>query len=209
MSHESWFESLRMINQREHYSWLANLPIEVKSIANFGCWSGSEPFALLWTLDAREIVVIELEEKNINCLNEQLEILRKLHPESMQGREFQTLVRDMTKPIPELDDQRYDLAYCEDVLYSLAIQGSVEAVERGIHQMTRVVKPGGLVVAVEPKFGVVFEPRRADISGIDISVRVPVSDPIDMSGFFSIEGFTKVVILDSPAYTYSYQRRQQ
>ena len=206
MTHSAWFDALRVVNQKEHYSWLANLPIKVESIANFGCWSGSEPFALLWTLDAREIVVIEMEGKFIESLDEQLEILSSLRPESLRGREIQTLSRDMKTPIPELADRRYDLAFCEDVLYSLAIQGGAKAVESGIRQMTRVVKPNGFVVAVEPKFGVEFETQRSDALGIDIPVPIPATDPVDMSGFFSIEGFTNVEILNCPPYTYSYQR---
>jgi len=147
-----------------------------------------------------------MEKKFLDSFNEQLEILIKLQPESLRGREIRTLTRDMKTPIPELADREYDLAFCEDVLYSLLIQGGPEAVESGVQQMGRIVKPNGFVVAVEPKYGVEFETRRSDGLGIDLPIPIPASEPEDMSAFFSIDGFTRVEISESPPYTYSYQR---
>lgn len=104
MTHESWFDSLIVVGQREHYSWLANLPSQVDHIANFGCWSGSEPFALMWTLNAKEVMVVEIEEKFIEELREQFQIVNQRYPESLNGCIINSICRDMTKSIPELPD---------------------------------------------------------------------------------------------------------
>ena len=151
MVHASWFDNLRVIGLREHHSWLTNLSSQVNRVVNFGCWSSSEPFALMWTLDAHEVTVIEIEKKYTEDLNEQIEMVTMICPESLQGREVKYLLRDMTRPIPELPDRYFDLAYCEDVLYTLPHQGVSGALERGLQQMFRVVKPGGFIIAVAPK----------------------------------------------------------
>jgi SAM-dependent methyltransferase len=205
MTHEAWFDALRMVRQREHYSWLANLPGSVERIANFGCWSGCEPFALIWTLDPHEITVVEIDEKFLEGLREKQEILNLQHPQSIRDREIDYLCRDMTIPIPELPDRHFDLAYCEDVLYALPIQGGSAAVDRGIIQMIRVVKPKGFVVAVEPKFGADFATRRSKVLGIPISLPIPRSDPEDISDLFSSKGLVKLEIPSCPPYTYCYQ----
>jgi hypothetical protein len=83
MPNEKWFDALRMSNQHDHYSWLAELPQPQDRIANFGCWSGCEPFAILWILNAHEITVVEIEEKSIAELNEQKETLSNLHPSEL------------------------------------------------------------------------------------------------------------------------------
>ena len=110
MSPVSWFNGLLIPKQQEHYSWLADLPQPIDHIANFGCWSGCEPFALLWTLDAREITVVEKEENYLSDFYEQMEILSIKHPQSLQGRTVDALCKDMIMPIHELQDQYYDLA---------------------------------------------------------------------------------------------------
>lgn len=204
MVKESWFDSLTKVGLREQHSWLVNLPSRVERIANFGCWSGGEPFALIWTLDAKEIMVIEIEENNINELAGQIDIVKHRYPESLQGRTLEYVCRDMTKPLPELPDEHYDLAYCEDVLYILHLHGGIDAVERGISQMIRVVKPNGFIVAVESKFDAKFETRK--VLGIDMAMPIRQSEPKDMSPLFESKGLKKLEIPSCPSYTYCYQR---
>ena len=208
MIRDAWFDSLRTVGLREQHGWLAQLPARVERIANFGCWSGCEPFALMWILDASEVMVVEKEEKYIEELNNQFEIVNHRYPESLQGRAINSVCCDMTQPIPELTDGYFDLAYCENVLYTLPIQGGLDALERGIRQMIRVVKPNGFVVAVEPKFGAKFETQRCDALGIDISLPVRISEPEDMSHLFSSSGLRKLGVPGYPPYTYCYQKNR-
>jgi SAM-dependent methyltransferase len=209
MTRESWFDSLTTVGLLKHHSWLANLPSRVERIANFGCWSGSEPFALMWILDATEVMVVEIEEKFIGELREQIEIVSHRYPESLQGRAINYVCRDMTGALPKLPDRHFDLAYCEDVLYTLPIQRDSGALERGILQMIRVVKPNGFVIAVEPKFGAEFQTQKSEILGIDISLPVPITEPKDMSDLFSSKGLRKLEIPGCPPYTYCYQKGEE
>lgn len=82
MIHESWFDSLTKVGLRQQHWWLTNLPSQVERIANFGCWSGGEPFALLWTLDAKEVMVVEMMEEYMGALREQIEIVTIRNPEA-------------------------------------------------------------------------------------------------------------------------------
>lgn len=186
MINESWFDSFTMVGLRRHHLWLENLPSRVERIVNFGCWYGEEPFALMWTLDATEVIVVEIDEGNIGELREQIDIVNIRYPESLQNRIVNYVCRDMTNSIPELLDQYFDLAYCEDVLYSLPLQGGSQALERGILQMIRVVKPNGYIIAVEPKFGAEFETRK--VLGVDLSLPIQKSEPKDMSNLFASKG---------------------
>jgi SAM-dependent methyltransferase len=204
---QEWFDELRVPGQQDRYSWLTNLLSPVESIVNFGCWSGCEPFALLWTLDAHEITVVEMEQKCLDDLDEQLQIITTHHSLAVEGREIRAVQRDMKFPIPEVQDQYFDLAYCEDVLYSVLIQGSMDAVKLAISQMIRVVKPSGFIVAVEPKFGVDFETRRSEASRIPIFVQIPKTEPLDMSELFLSNDLDLLDILDSPPYAYCCQKR--
>jgi SAM-dependent methyltransferase len=204
MIQESWFDSLTVAGLRQYYSWLRNLPSPVGRIANFGCWSGSEPFALMWTLDAKEVMVVEIDDQFIKTLNEQTEIVTIRYPESLQDRVVNHVCRDMTNHLPELADGYFDLAYCEDVLYTLPLRDGSEALERGILQMIRVVKPNGFIIAVEPKFGAEFETRK--VLGVDMHVPIRISEPKDMSSLFSSKGLRKLDIPSCPPYTYCYQR---
>ena len=204
MTKESWFDSLTKLGLRERHSWLVNLPSRVESIANFGCWSGGEPLALIWTLDAKEIMVVELEEKNISELTEQIDIVEHRYPESLRERTIKYVCQDMTKHLPELPDQYYDLAYCENVLYILNLQGGLEMVERGISQMIRVVKPYGFIIAVEPQFDAQYETRI--VAGAPMAIPNTASNPKNMSHLFESKGLKNFEILNCPPYTYCYQR---
>ena len=207
MSIEEWFNELHIPNQRDHYSWLAELPHSHNRIATFGCMSGCEPFALLWILDAHEIMVVEVEEEYIGELNEQKYILNKLYPESLQGRLIESLCRDMRFPVPDLPDQYFDLAFCEDVLYALDIHGGTIDVNKGIEQMMRVVKPTGLIVAVESKYRAKFETRTSKTLGIPITVPVQKSEPENMHELFVSKGLKRLEVHGQPPYSYCYQRK--
>jgi ubiquinone/menaquinone biosynthesis C-methylase UbiE len=168
--------------------------------------SGGEPFALLWILDAQEVTVVEIDENFLGEGLEQNEIVASRYPESLKDRIVNFVRGDMTDPLPELPNQYFDLAYCEDVLYTLLLQGGSESLEQGISQMIRVVKPNGFIIAVEPKFGAEFKMQENKVLGVDISIPIQISPPKDMSGLFSSHGLRKLAIPGSPLYTYCYQK---
>jgi SAM-dependent methyltransferase len=206
MIQESWFDCLKMpsiFGLREDYSWLGNLPSQVERIANFGCYSCVEPFRLIWTLDAKEVMVVEIEARNIEELRNKEDVVKQRIPESLEEHKIKCICGDMTSPLPELPDQYYDLAYCEDVLYSFQ---NIDALEHGISQMIRVVKPNGFIVAVESKFGVRFETQK---SGITTYPPVPISEPKDMSDLFSSKGLKKVELSGCPPFTYCYRKNEE
>jgi SAM-dependent methyltransferase len=206
MKHDEWFDSLIMCNLRMHHLWLGNIPSRIDKIVNFGCWSGGEPFALLWTLNANEVVVVEIEEKFIEEFRKQIEIVKHRYPESIHNRSIKYICRDMTETLSELPDQCYDLAYCEDVLYTIPLNRDMNALDRGINQMIRVVKSNGYIIAVEPKFGAKFEKRKVSNFGIEISIPVPITSPDDMNALFTSRGLRSINITNSPPYAYCYQK---
>ena len=204
MNKESWSDFLKMpaiFGLREDYLWLSHLPSRVERIANFGCYSCVEPFKLIWTLNAKEIMVVEIEQNHIEELRRTENDVKQQIPESMKDRTIKCFCGDMTAHIPELPDQYYDLAYCEDVLYTLT---NIDALERGISQMIRVVKPNGFIVAVEPKFGAQYKTRT--VAGVAMAIPNTASDPKDMSYLFVSKGLKKLAMPSCPPYTYCYQR---
>lgn len=205
MNKESLFNNLQIQNRYKHYTWLINLPLQIKRIANFGCSSCVKPFAFLWILDAKEVMVVDFAEEAIKDLCEEIEIVTNRCPESLQGRNITPICRDMTHSLPELPDLYFDLAYCEDVLYTLPLQGGAKKLEQAINQMIRVIKPNGLLIAVEPKFGVTFQTEEDKTLGIHLSTGIPITEPIDMSEIFLSKNLKKLEISKCPAYTYCYQ----
>jgi SAM-dependent methyltransferase len=204
MINQVWFDSLTQIGLREHLLFLANLPTQVERIANFGCWSGDEPFALLWTLNSSEIVVVEIKQEHIKTLQEEMDIISHRYPQSLQERTVNVLCRDMSQSIPELPSEYFDLAYCENVLYNL--QKQPDALEYAISQMLRVTKQGGYIIAVEPKFGVEYKRQEIEFVGKKIPRFYPLNEPRDMSPLFESKGLTKIDVTECPDFAYCYQR---
>ena len=150
-----WFDFFPDLCLKESLEWLEQFSADVEKIANFGCWTGSEPFGLLWTLDATEVVVVEKEEKDhLDKAREYYKRLQEQVPQRLEGRSVTFLLADMTLEIPELQSEYFDLAYCDRVLYNMKTDDSLKA---AINQMVRCVKPGGLVIAIEPMVGGEYE----------------------------------------------------
>jgi ubiquinone/menaquinone biosynthesis C-methylase UbiE len=53
----------------------------------------------------------------------------------------------MSTQLHQIPSEYFDLAFCEHVLYFM--QDDVEVLQRAVNQMTRVVRPGGWIVAIE------------------------------------------------------------
>jgi SAM-dependent methyltransferase len=128
---------------RNDFNWLSQLN-GIESIANFGCWS-PEPLALLWMLNAREVKVIEKEERYLTRPKEILEKIKVSFPGCLDGR-FVEFLPPSDMITVELPIDYFDLAYCERVLTNMDNDHTIQA---AIEKMAGVVKPGGWVIAVE------------------------------------------------------------
>lgn len=168
------------------YEWLEPLQPYVDSIADFGCWdTASEAIALLWILKAKRVVVVDREQEYIRNAKEWLETTRAKHP-YFKEYEPEFIVGDMTKDElkDELHECDFDLSYCQDVLYNM--KDNLEGLQSAIYEMARVAKPGGWVIAVEPKI------------------------PEDISESFENAGLVRDNRLqDAPGGTYCYRKNRE
>ena len=137
---------------QQKFQPLAVLKPAVSRIVNFGCWpngGGFEPCALIWTLDASEVVVVEKKDECVRLAQEKVEGLRKRIPDCFESRLIRFLPRDMTNPIPELSQDYFDLSYCERVLLQVYQEHGEQGLTKAIAQTVRAVRPGGWVIACE------------------------------------------------------------
>lgn len=132
-----------------HLEWLRHLSDAMDKLITFGCGS-SEPFALLWILEASEIKIVEKDASRLTRPMEELEILKKQHPTTYKQDTVDFIIADMSAPLPQIPSGYFDLAFCESVLYYM--KEDVEVLQRAVNQMARVIKPGGWVVAIEHSF---------------------------------------------------------
>lgn len=184
----NWFTRLRTPKYHQPSEWLSQLRTSVESLASFGCMS-SEPFYLMWTLDAGEVKVTEVCHERICERKKEQECLEATIPLAFKGRTIDFILADMrTVNEDQLPPNHFDLAFCERVLYQIfltdleKVQGTVnsqniqEALQKvleAINQMARIVKPGGWVIAVET-----------------IAIN-PGDDPRNISPLFKIAGLCK------------------
>ncbi len=193
---------------RREYAWLRPLGSSITSILVCGCWtcSGdtcSEPYALLWTLDADSVVVVDKNADYIRNARDWLHRTRRSHP-YFGEYDVEFLVGDMTQGIAGLEGDTFDLAYCANVLYNM--QDDQRAVQVSVEQMARVVKRRGWVVAVEPKFGAEFEETEIESRIGAFTVPRQLTRPIDMSPRFEEAGLRRVDLPDAPPYSYCYRK---
>ena len=211
-----WFQHLQTGNLKDCLRWLTPLSTQVDTIVSFGCCS-SEPFALMWTLDAVEVKVVELNEDHLARARAELETLRRLSVVNthrafgcMEGHSIQFILGDMTR-MDRLPSDHFDLAYCEDVLYDIhRHSGDLATVQSAVNEMTRVVKPGGWVIAVEPMIGMQEQELANDflgrLSGRPMPHIVPAGEPIDISPLFEAAGLVKVSLDGAPKWSYCYNK---
>jgi ubiquinone/menaquinone biosynthesis C-methylase UbiE len=159
----------------------------------------------MWILDVSEAWVVELKDEHLNTLREDLQNLERLNLAGssavsgcMDGRSIRFIVGDMTRR-SSLPSSHLDLAYCEDTLYEIHLKSrDLATVQSAVNEMTRVVKPGGWIIAWDTKIG----RRRQQIE----RQWVPVGDPIDISPLFQAAGLVKACLEGAPKWSYCYKK---
>ena len=197
------------------YEWLKPLAPSVDYVVDFGCWvsdldagTSSEAYALLWTLEAARVVVVDRQPKNIENAQSWLETAREEHP-YFRDYDLLFVVGDMTNTrLPEttdaLEENGFDLSYCRAVLCNM--YASPTALKSAIDTMASVVKPGGWVIAMEPRMGVEHEQKPCDLFGGKISVPVPLGQCRDIGRYFEAAGLVSVDLDGAPGCSYCYQK---
>jgi len=162
-----------------------------------------EPYALLWTLKAKRIVVIDKECEHIQDAKQWL---KKTQERLSYFKDYplEFVVGDMTGEIDVLDENAFDLSYCRDVLCYM--YPNQRELQDSINTMARVVKPGGWVIAVEQKMGVEHESVPSETLSWEVPKRRPGSRPVDISHLFEGAGLVKVNLDNAPDCSYCYNK---
>lgn len=201
----NWFTRLEQAQVEREHAWMIPFSATVDTIANFGCWRGVEPFALLWTLDATEVMVVEKKKKHEIEFNKKMNYLKRSCPESLFGRKVDFVLADMTEKVNSVPSAYFDLAYCRDTLYYM--QDDPLLLEEAIKEMVRVVKEGGLLVVVDSKYKARYEKQRKHlINEFAFDENALIAEPKDMSHLFDKANLVNVTIENLPHYTYCYRK---
>lgn len=171
-------EELRCYLSRvSDFAWLAELLSKAdkraEKVVNFGCANGAETRSLQWWLKADEavgidkcITAIETAQSSAQRIKTLIQPLSKETCARLVGnicafpielKSLPTYLKaDITDPeqLSSLNSGHYDVSYCESVLYHIwdnpqDTEGMTLALS-AVKEMSRVVKPGGWVIAVEP-----------------------------------------------------------
>jgi SAM-dependent methyltransferase len=176
------FSGLGMCQQlgdeiQEKFLFLQNLKPLPKTVVNFGCsakWDsftgfegGLEPFALLWTLKAKKVVVVDANKDSINVLRKHVSELEEKYPQCFEGRTdcFEYFVADMTsvEEMSRIPSKHFTLAYCSRVLVGIECKSGLGGIRKAIKEMARVVKPNGWVISQEAVASEPYPSYYADI----------------------------------------------
>lgn len=199
------------VSLKREYDWLKPLQPYVDRIVTIGCWATeggncAEPYALLWTLQAKICAIIDKEPKNINNAQEWLGIVRNQYS-YFKDYNLEFVIGDITsdKPI-ELDENEFDLCFCQNVLYYL--QDEPDDIVKAIMGMKNLVKAGGWIIAIEPKIGVKFKNMPVKIAnGVTLSRPFTGNEPVDISKLFEEAGLKSFNLEDVPEHTYCYKKQ--
>lgn len=205
---KSWFDGLYKCS--DHYSqeshecltWLTPLSDRVSRVVNFGHWNSTEPYILLWILNAQYLLVVEQDFENLHSPNQTRACLRETLPESLLGRKVEFIAADMLKGFSQANC--FDLAYCENTLYFM--DEDIEILKQAIYEMARVVRPGGSIIAVEPKMGVKYKNVPCILFGNSMDFPFPENEPVDISHLFEEIGLVSFQLANMPEYTYCYRK---
>jgi len=148
---------------KQKFAFLQDLKPSPSSVVNLGCsakWDeltgyggGLETFALMWTLGADKVVVVDINGDSINVLRRRVGELQEKYPQCFVEYTgcFEYLVADMTsqEEMSKLSPGQFELAYCSRVLLNIEHDCGLEGVEEAVREIARVVKPGGWAVSHE------------------------------------------------------------
>lgn len=200
-----WFHALATAEIENAHSWLRPLASSIETILDVGCWTNSEVFSLLWQLDAGKIVAVDIKPEHMEPAKEVFATLNACDHPSIDGRTIEFMEADITQHLAKLENASFDLAYCDRVLYQIAIDDpSLTKVQEAIKEMHRLVKPGRYIVVVDPNIGAEFETRYSEIMRRETSVRVSL--PKDISYIFTALGLIATPLTGAPQHTYIYQK---
>jgi SAM-dependent methyltransferase len=204
-SKEGWFNGLTTVCLRDTYKWLTKFEGRINKVFTIGCFT-SELFAILWTVDAKEILTVDIEIEYINKRKEEFEHLSRIIPNAFVNRKVELLQKNILENIPKIPHNYFDMAYCQNVLYNF--QDNQDELSKAIKLMVDVIKPGGLLIAEEPKFGVQFITHEAIVNGINLGPTfIPQNDPIDMTDTFDKNGqIRKILENGAPEWSYCYKK---
>lgn len=180
---------------RYEYEWLKPLRPSVDNIAHFGCRADaqgetcSEPYALLWTLEATKVVVIDKEREHIRNARLWLKNTRQQHSYfedyPLEFEKGDMTDENLVENIDALDEDSFGLSYCHSVLYNM--YPSPNALRVSVDIMARVVKPGGWVIAIESQLS-----KYKD----------------EISKYFKSAGLVRFNLDGAPKCSYCYQKPQ-
>ena len=204
---QAWFNQIFRGNSSpmdtvQRFIWLRQLGMPLARIADFGCFGSDEPFALLWALDADEVVVVEKCVDNLTEPKQRLETLQKTNPACMEGRTIEFVTADMSTEITRLPTSYFDLAYCKEVLYNL-YEPDRQKLRNAISQMARITKPGGFVVALECQIG--LTPRKNPSGDVFHSLEM-IGEHVDVSDLFEEVGLAKTSLHKPEEGVYCFQK---
>jgi len=182
-------------------------------IIDFGCAGGYESLALMWILNAEEVVGVDrditdceemLNQLKIKLVNTQQALpyahtspedrnwWKKEVPIFLKENNYPVFIQgDISKPINIIPDSDFDLAYCSNVLNHVFTQYGIEGLKNSAGQMKRVTKSNGFIVASEPN---------AILSSRDRS-------HIDFESIFIQEGL-KIIKIERNEYSSTYVTRK-
>ncbi|MCI0575935.1 MAG: methyltransferase domain-containing protein [Chloroflexi bacterium] len=202
---EQRFSQIRDYEARFNWQKLGELGLSGGDVANFGCASGRETFALMWYLAAQRAVGIDKDIAEARrFLSEIQELLTEsqmvltyaaVSPEDqLWWDDLPAFVREANLPTfiereikagepagaavgAELSDDSFDLSYCDNFLYLVLDDQGNAGVQAALGEMKRVVKPGGYIVVSEPN----------QVSPRD-------STPLDFTRFFEEAGLERLSV---------------
>ena len=185
---------LKVEQLRSRIDWLLPLKDRFTSILNPGCNDGYETIALLWFLNAKAAIGVDVDAQAIQWarvtvehMREDLNQLRRAIessidiPTDLRRRMVLALGTYAQVPLPayqvaditlqiDLPSSSYDIAYCHKVLYNLASGASGASwrgtIFEGIRQVSNLLVAGGLFVAIEPLTRSPEDPTPLDLAGL-------------------------------------------
>lgn len=186
--------TLQMVEDyRYKVEWLLQLRPSYKAVANFGCNIGYETIALSWLLNAEEAIGIDKDANSIRQAQSKVRTIEEdtrstsqyFHYGLIQDNNAREAVQNLLqlfscKVLPsfvendaanavDLKDNHFDLVYCERFLYHFTCAKELSTREQIIgvvQEMKRVTKPGGFIIAIEPRICSPDGQRPVDLTGI-------------------------------------------